>query len=461
MKNITFILSLLALQLSASAQSYSIPKNNLSKHTLDALSKGNTQNKTSAAKERLSATATYTIAMGGGLPSLELNDSTRYKYSNDRGSSFESGMTNTFNLNEYVLFDSSWNFADNGNGMELSEVSAADYNTTNKRTALTNFVNDGSSKLVGDQDIRYEYNTAGNVSVEHTLEWNSSTSKWDSVSRVYYDYNTQNKLETVRVYDADAKQWDTRTTNHYDGAGNIDTVLTEGYGTTWAPMSREIHTFTTGNKLSKSLTQVYDDVTLGWKNQQADSFGYSTGVGFFTFFETKQWDTLANAWVNSAQQLRTLNAQKLIDAETYKSWDTAGKKWDIQVTMKWAYNANNNPVKTEISSPLFPLPIPVSKVYMYYETYFNTSVATLNRNAQFTMYPNPATDNVTVRFDNNNTLSATVSVVNMAGQVMLYSKRTLAGNSVDVSLLGLQAGAYNVSVQLADGSIAAQRIIKQ
>jgi hypothetical protein len=461
MRNRFLLLPLLALQLSANAQSYSIPQANFSKHTIQALNKGNAQNKTSGAQEHLSAIATYSIAFGGGLPSMELQDSTYFKYSNGRGSTFIPGEVNAFNLTEYAMFDSSWKYGNNGSGMALNEMSASTYTSSNKRVSLTSFMDNGSAGLIGKQDVRYEYNTAGNVTVKHDLEWNSSASKWDSVTRTYYDYNTQNKLQTTTIYNTGKSAWELKTTNHYNATGDIDTVLIEYYTTGWAPTSREIHSFSTGNKLTKNIVQNFDSASLSWKDQRIDSFGYTTGADFFTYMEVKEWDTATAAWLNSSLQIRTLNAQKLVDVETFKSWDTAAHAWDTQVEMEWVYNTNNNPIRMDITSPMFPLPMPVSQVFMYYDTTINTSVSNMSKSVQLTMYPNPATDKLNIDLGKDASGDAMIAITNMAGQVVSYSKRTNVNGIVEVSLQGFQPGSYSVTVNFADGSRGSQRIIKQ
>ncbi|RYD55202.1 MAG: T9SS type A sorting domain-containing protein [Sphingobacteriales bacterium] len=456
MRKTFLLLPLLALQLSADAQSYSFPQSGLSQHTIAALNKNISQAKTSAAHERLSAVATHTISMAGG--GMELQDSTRFRYSNDRGSSFTQGLVNAFNMTEFALFDSSWTYEETGSGLGMTELSSATYNSSNKRLSLTNFANNGGS-LKGETDKRYEYSSAGNISVEHELEWNNTANKWDSVSRTYYDYNTLNKLEKVTVYDADAKQWETRTTNHYNVAGNVDTVLTEKFNTNWAPSMREIHSFS-GNKINKNLEQRFDAASSSWKDQRTDSFGYTAGVDFFTFMEIKEWDTVDAAWKNISQTFRALNAKQLIEEETFKNWDTTDGVWEAQAKMTWTYNANQNPIKMDMRLPAFPLPGPISSTHLYYETYFNTNVADVKKNVQMTVFPNPATDKVNISFDKASGY-ATVILTNVAGQLISKGQRNADSGTMEVSLQGLQPGTYHLSIQFADGSMSSQRIVKQ
>lgn len=453
MKKSTLFFSLLGLTATAFAQpSANVFQPRFSKHVRAILAQGNNpQQKTTAPKERISSSAIYFIDMSVGT-SLVLNDSSRYKYSNGRGSTFDFGNVSIFDTDYLCSFDTAWNYTTDAGAIEFVGIDMAQYDNTQKRTALKKMTNNGTA-LENESDTRYEYNTAGMLSVEHRLEWGGS--KWDSLSRTYYTYNAQGKLTEEKTYDVANKQWEDRTTYHFNASGNQDTVLSEYFdGSSWIAEDREIMVYYPTNKLKTSLSQEMD--VAGWKNVSQDSFGHTTGIDYYTFNENKGWDDNTNAWLNSSQHERVFK-NGLPDEEIMKNWNSNGNVWENQAKMKWSYNANKNPIKVEMTAAAFP--IVMMRANLYYETYFPTGIKETSNNVSIKLYPNPATDKIMVQTPN--TTSGIFTIINMAGQVVSQSNRSISNGEVEISLAGMQPGSYRINIQFADGSVATQQLIKQ
>lgn len=459
MKKATLFLSILSVAYTSFGQSVNSHKA-LTNKILQQQNTG-AQQKTTGAKERLAATSTYTIG-SNPLNGLSLSDSTRLKYSSGRGSSFNIAVLDMEgDISESAMYDSSWSYSVDQGNLELNTLTTATYNNSNKRISLTDIVSN-SGTLENDKDTRYEYNTNGDVSIEHSLVWNQATNVWDSMSRKYYTYNSQNKLTEEKIYSVMAAQWSDKTTYHYNSVGYMDTVLVESYnGTSWEPQNREILSYYTNNNLKVTLSQRFDNTMMDWKNDYKDSLGYTGNATVYTFNESKHWSDMLNDWENDMQITRTLNSNNLPSQQTINVWDGSSNTWQSEGTFEFTYNANNNPVKMEMKYVIQSIPLTVTRMNMYYENYFDLGIDNgVSKVSKLSVYPNPATDKITLSFDKQNSNTVILTIVNAAGQVIARSSRKLENNNVDVSLMGLQAGTYYINAQMSNGNIASTTIVK-
>ena len=78
-----------------------------------------------------------------------------------------------------------------------------------------------------------------------------------------------------------------------------------------------------------------------------------------------------------------------------------------------------------------------------------------NKPNAITVFPNPATDMVTIKLNNNNTVNYVVTIFTIYGQKITSVKNT---NQIDIS--GFPVGSYFVEVQAGQDSFR-KLIIKQ
>lgn len=81
-----------------------------------------------------------------------------------------------------------------------------------------------------------------------------------------------------------------------------------------------------------------------------------------------------------------------------------------------------------------------------------------NNARQFMLYPNPASDMVTVQVPQD-TMVTSVSVYSLLGQKLVYKEYSGTQDSYSVSLAGLQEGNYLIKIQSATGTTT-QQIVK-
>ena len=97
--------------------------------------------------------------------------------------------------------------------------------------------------------------------------------------------------------------------------------------------------------------------------------------------------------------------------------------------------------------------------------YFEECRNTVPDMTDFKVYPNPATDAVTVEFSLNRPTECSMLLCNIAGQLVktLKSKMpyTEGQNQVQLSLSGLPSGMFILVVRDKNGNMKTQRVIKQ
>ncbi|MCB9045106.1 MAG: T9SS type A sorting domain-containing protein [Chitinophagales bacterium] len=396
--------------------------------------------KTTATLWRVSAVANYDNS--GSAPSLQ--DSSKYVYSNGRGSMFDYSELsyNDYGIESDVLYDTVIRYQDMGSGAQLSGRDFISYNSNNKALNHTQqqmnsgqMTNTNKTVVVRDGND----NPVKNVS----LTWNSGN--WDTSFVSIMTYDAQGHLLSDSSYTkfGGVASPAYRTKYTYDGSWNLVQYLYDYWdGTMWTGNSRTNFTYN-GTKLVTTTDQEY--VNSSWRNSYMDSIGYN-GSGIYNFYESREWDTVGAKWVNSEQEIHTINGNGVPSKVLYSEWNTGTKKWDPYSETEVFYDANGNPVRTDVYDYTGGIKdnTPYYINYMYYEYYFNVGVNNVPQVNVVSVYPNPASNNVYIVM--NDIQEGVITLTNMAGQVV----RTISavGNQkVSLDITGLATGNYILSVQ--------------
>ncbi|MCB0695721.1 MAG: Ig-like domain-containing protein [Chitinophagaceae bacterium] len=273
--------------------------------------------KTTATLWRVSAVANYDNS--GSAPSLQ--DSSKYVYSNGRGSMFDYSELsyNDYGIESDVLYDTVIRYQDMGSGAQLSGRDFISYNSNNKALNHTQqqmnsgqMTNTNKTVVVRDGND----NPVKNVS----LTWNSGN--WDTSFVSIMTYDAQGHLLSDSSYTkfGGVASPAYRTKYTYDGSWNLVQYLYDYWdGTMWTGNSRTNFTYN-GTKLVTTTDQEY--VNSSWRNSYMDSIGYN-GSGIYNFYESREWDTVGAKWVNSEQEIHTINGNgvpsKVLYSEVLKN----------------------------------------------------------------------------------------------------------------------------------------------
>lgn len=154
----------------------------------------------------------------------------------------------------------------------------------------------------------------------------------------------------------------------------------------------------------------------------------------------------ANKHDNNAVKLRT-NAGAVVTtlpADEIKLMSNASYSsmafWDNYRLLVLEANLSGGALKLEQMSTETPPP---------------TSIGTIASSPKVSLYPNPATNSITITLPKNET-SATATIVSIDGRVV--ATQQLSSNSSVLNVNELNAGVYTVNIAFANGSVASNKL---
>jgi len=132
-----------------------------------------------------------------------------------------------------------------------------------------------------------------------------------------------------------------------------------------------------------------------------------------------------------------------------------------------SYDANNEPTQEkwyDYAGTSF-LSIPSTTKYYYYELLQNNGVRTIAAQDNFTVYPNPATNDLFISRKGNinkSTGSLVISIINASGRKMMTEGISSFNNTEILPLSGFTPGTYWLLIQDGKGDVLhRQSIVKQ
>jgi hypothetical protein len=82
-----------------------------------------------------------------------------------------------------------------------------------------------------------------------------------------------------------------------------------------------------------------------------------------------------------------------------------------------------------------------------------------NSRLDFSVYPNPASNTVTVQFSNASNTFATISVFDLQGKQVLQQEATIENNQSRVSIASLQSGMYLIKITTVDATVTKKLLV--
>lgn len=416
------------------------------------------QAKTTAVNERLES---YAIYQSDGS-TFSIADSSKYWYTHPRGSVFD---FTDMEFDDYsdapkVQSDSLVNYTIGSNSFSLSRGNVSTYNASGKLQSQIVLISTppGTPLSNSAQDL-FIYDGAGNILTKYTLQWNGTS--WDSSGKEEYTYNASNKPLTDIQADYNSGSWTPYQKREmtYDGSGNMTELVEYNYsGSTPVISDHSLLTYYSNNKVQTNLYEEYDG--SGYVPSTIDSFGYN-GTDFYTFDDYREWNVDSNRWDKSSLETRHLNASVLPDTIYYYGVDTATNDYIVQFYTTWKYNSNNDPVETAGTLEYMGNSMELLHYYYHYEARWDLGVKDFAKNSSFTIYPNPATNDLYIKAKQVTAGTVVARVMNSVGQVVMQT--TLQGSdNMKLSIAALQPGSYHLSLADTKGnSLMAQSFIKQ
>ena len=441
--------------------------------------------------ERLVAFSGYNLSDTANLMLTGKSDSGYFMYSGQEGSEFNYQMmdfvvtpdvafTSPLNENYPLTYNIAFDFPSMPDVPEMFPDSAylwanntssgvdsfyyADRSTYSYSNTILQQDNQFQPDLPGQNQRINFYYASGKLTSAIYLNYSGSTSTWDTVNIVSYAYNGSGELvmDSATFHPA-AGVWiiDYKFVYTYDGSGNIssidDFVDSSGY---WQASRRMLFSYNTDNTLHTASVNQYSGGTL--IPFSLDSFGYTTGVNYFTFEKTSVFlsDTVACTY------LKHVSGAGLPDTVTYSYFiNSPGLSPQLMMAKKvsFVYDTLENPVVASAFNYIIAdsfawtgsYAATAERIFYYhYQTYELSDVKNVVAQAPVKIYPNPATSEITILRPGVSIGSASfVTITNMAGQPVIKQKFLWARESESLAVSELPRGIYILTIADKDGSI--------
>ena len=451
---------------------------------------------------RLKSFCGYNLADTATMLSTGRSDSGYFVYSGERGSAFNF-QTLSFDVNPVIASTSpvnenyslTYNIADDfpisSGATEIFPDSAylwytnpaagADsfsYGAVVSYLYNTSSVNEQDNQfqpgLPGQlQRCKYIY-SSGSLAATIFFNYNSSTGLWDTTNIICHTYNGLGQLAIdSSSFNYGAGLWivDYKYVYTYDAAGNVTAVDNFVDSSGYWQQHREIAlTFNADNTLKTAGVSQYSGGT--WTPVSVDSFGYTSGVSYFTFEKTSlyAYDT------NFCTYLKHVSPLGLPDTLYYNYYISGpGLPSQLQNEKKvvFVYNSYDNPVTataynfhiTDSATWSGSFNTAPERIFYYhYETYEITDVHNIAGVAPtLNIYPNPANDEVKISYPGaKKGAYYSVSLTNAAGQLVSAERIPWLKELETISVKELIDGLYILEVRDDENVILSQqKIIKR
>lgn len=423
-----------------------------------------TANKGTAMKQRVTATSMYAVNPDG---SSYIVDSTGYKYSGKRGSSFDlhflgyrehypgtrTGGTNR-DFTEVAIQADSMTFYRVGDTVVFG---ARTYTTTGK--VATNYSKPGNEPPFSNGILMInKYNTGGFVTAQQQLGWNLSTNGWDTIRLRKLTYSATGLItrDTLFEYIGAALQPVSFISYQHDIQGNlVQQSATERYGTGWRDVYRRNNTYDTQNRMVRSAYEF--NLGTGLVPTDLDSFEYTGSLTAFT--KWTMYTRIRSNWMRSQKWEKHLNAQMLADTLKIMSWNLSTNIWDISSMTAFRYNSYGNPVRSAVYMVNATTP---RLINTYYYELFDDTPAGVNgiHKVAATVYPNPAQDELNIKVPDALNKQVSIVITDISGRVMISQQSEWTQDVTQIGIGHLATGTYLVHIDV-QGSSYQQTFVKK
>lgn len=320
----------------------------------------------------------------------------------------------------------------------------------------------------------YAYNWNLEVDNSYAYEWNEGQNFWEPTTRIINTYNANVKI-TETLTQQNNNGWDdaSRILYTYNGNGYEEDRTYQNYSNNmWVNLLKSEHTYDGNGNITQTISYLWDSNNSLWMQSDRTISTYMGNVVVEELFE--YYDELGGSWLTNGRTVYTLNGNNQHETQTDQEWVNGG--WmddekiqityngngDIALTEKFDWNDNTNSWD------------PASKNdYIYnndMQLYQTISQAWINNSwlnvGRFThtygpyqsveelgvnrlhVYPNPASDIITVNLENTGQSIATI--FNAEGKVV--DRQVLSGKINTLPLGRLPIGNY--FIQLMQGNKA-------
>ncbi len=322
----------------------------------------------------------------------------------------------------------------------------------------------------------YYYDGTGKLIFGLFFAYNTSSFSWDTTNAINFFYNGSGQLimDSSSVnYGAGLWGEGDKEIITYNGAGYASFIedFTDSSGS-WIPNTDRFLYYNTDNTLHTDSVSQYNVGT--WTPYIKDSFGYTPGVAYFTYGMTEEF--IADSIYAKTIMAKHVSASGLPDT-VYSQFYTIYASEPLRLyrakKVSFTYDSYNNPtiandygynIVDSIAGTGYYNAGTERVFYYYYETYEANAVKHITAaDEQVIIYPNPATNEVTIsRPDAIKGSYTTISLSNTLGQIIRTESLQWMNQTETFPLAGLASGVYVLTLQDKSGNtLTTQKIVKR
>lgn len=303
------------------------------------------------------------------------------------------------------------------------------------------------NEWVNYRDFSFTIDSAGNTIEMLAKEW--KISEWVNLQRLTYTYDSLHQILTRLNESRLNNSWENvgRMTNTYNPTGGILTQLMEHWsGADWVNYNLSTYTYDTAGNMLSYLNQFWQ--SGAWENSVRSAYTLDS-LGNPVTILYQEWSD--GKWLNKQRITNVYNeyseniiktVELAVDSVLVNSYrqryyyDQRGNSEigenEIWVTDKWKPGTSNSLIIYENNNPGDF----ISSVARYSAT-FRPSNLGIDDGApsaySFKVYPNPATNTVTISGTIEKSGSTILSVYSVQGQLLLQRKISQDKTQIDIS----------------------------
>ena len=328
--------------------------------------------------------------------------------------------------------------------------------------------------------------------------WNGV--QWDSSYRYLYSYDFDGNISSymTQYYDIDVWVNQSQYFYEYDSSGSVTsdtTQIWDAMSSAWVNALQSQYTYD-GDLLTEELRDQWNTVTSSWDKLYKIDFTYNN-YEVETQYVQKVWNAGTTTWDNLLKLTITLDADNYPLEWLYKNWNAGTSQYDNSTRYDFTYDANHNRTSFDnynwmaassswlevyIDSSFFDQNnngvheltwsydfidsmLESSYEFFYWYNDINNQVnSSLSESSSLNLFPNPASDVMTVSIQSEQNSEALLDVLDLTGRIIFKQKLQLhaGNNSLPINTSLLNGGTYRIVLSDKKNKIEATKIfVKQ
>ena len=303
-----------------------------------------------------------------------------------------------------------------------------------------------SSQMQNLTQINYLNNPDGTVSQMITQSWDNVSASWVNSTKYSYTYNASNNVQSILYESWTNGNWQNvnLTDNTYTNS-QLTNSLIKGWNiptVAWRIVKQINYTYNTSGNLTIKTNQVYQNGTT-WKDDTRNSYTYNTQHQVLTDISAvwdglmwRSWYKYANSYASGilyntiSYSYPAANGSAYISGQNNYSNNSNGTVSQL-VYQNWTYTSSGSGHYTD------------NKRYTYnYDPAL--AITDFEKQNSVRIYPNPATDIVNVK-TNDDTTGLSYSIIDQSGRIVLAGKLNKEETAIDI--IQLTKGVYLLQTQ--------------